>query len=166
MRMPGSRQLRRKSSANLRLLSTVVAWLATLPLAAVEAEKGGLQPIAIMSDAVPASLTGTPGDPTRGRSIVKNRQLGLCLLCHSGPFPEEQFQGNLAPDLVGAGSRWSAGQLRLRLMDATLSNPATIMPPYYRIEGLNRVGAAWNGLPALTAQQIEDVVAFLTTLRE
>ena len=95
-----------------------------------------------------------------------DRRLGACLLCHTGPFPEEKFQGTLAPDLSGAGSRWSAGQLRLRLVDATRLNPDTIMPPYYRVDGLTRVGAAWRGKPILTAEQIEDVVAFLSTLRD
>ena len=79
-------------------------------------------------DSIPKSLTGARGDPARGRAIVTNRQLGLCLLCHSGPFPEERFQGNLAPDLAGAGKRWSEGQLRLRIVDSSRINPATIMP--------------------------------------
>jgi sulfur-oxidizing protein SoxX len=87
-------------------------------------------------------------------------------LCHAGPFPEERFQGDLGPDLAGAGSRWSEGQLRLRLIDASRLNPETIMPPYYRVDGLTRVGAPWRGKPVLSAEQIEDVVAFLMTLRE
>lgn len=117
-------------------------------------------------DAIPESLTGATGDPVRGRAIVASRQVGLCLLCHSGPFPEERFQGNLAPDLRGAGSRWSEGQLRLRIVDSSRLNPATIMPSYHRTEGLVRVAAAHRGKPVLSAEQIEDVVAFLTTLRD
>jgi len=89
-----------------------------------------------------------------------------CILCHSGPLPETQFQGDLAPSLTGAGSRWSEGQLRLRLVDASRLNPATIMPSYYRIEGLARVGPAWRGKPILSAEQIEDLVAYLASLRE
>jgi sulfur-oxidizing protein SoxX len=116
------------------------------------------------NDAIPRSLTGAPGDPVRGRVIVASRQVGLCLLCHSGPFPEERFQGDLAPDLRGAGRRWSEGQLRLRLVDPARLNPATIMPAYHRTEGLVRVAPASRGKPILTAEQIEDVVAFLTTL--
>jgi sulfur-oxidizing protein SoxX len=119
-----------------------------------------------MGDAIPQSLTGASGDPARGRAIVTNRQVGLCLLCHSGPFPEERLQGTLAPDLQGAGSRWSEGQLRLRLVDASRLNPGTIMPPYYRTDGLKRVALSFNGKPVLTAEQIEDVVAFLAILRE
>jgi len=120
----------------------------------------------IVGDAVPSSLTGTPGDAARGRSIVVNRTVGLCLLCHSGPFPEERFQGNLAPDLKGAGARWSAAELRLRIIDSHKLNADTIMPAYYALDGLNRVAPAYRGKPILTAEQIEDVVAFLVTLRD
>lgn len=125
-----------------------------------------LRPFAVTGDAIPASLTGRRGDPARGRAIVANRQVGLCLLCHFGPFPEERLQGALAPDLAGAGARWSEGQLRLRLVDASRLNPDTIMPPYYRVDGLHRVARAFRGKPILNAEQVEDVVAFLTTLRD
>ncbi len=122
--------------------------------------------VARAQDSIPQSLTGAKGDPARGRAIVVNRQVGLCLLCHSGPFPEERFQGNLAPDLRGAGARWSEGQLRLRIVDSGRINPSSIMPAYHRTEGLARVAPAWRGKPVLTAEQIEDVVAFLMTLRD
>ena len=117
------------------------------------------------NDSIPTSLTGAAGDPARGRAIVASRQVGLCLLCHSGPFPEERFQGTLAPDLAGAGTRWSDAQLRLRIADSSRLNPDTVMPAYYRTTGLARVSSAWQGKPALTAQQVEDVVAFLQTLK-
>lgn len=130
---------------------------------AVRAE---LPPVAIVGHAIPDPLTATPGDPARGRAIVADRTKGLCLLCHAGPIPEEQFQGNLAPDLVGAGSRWSIAELRLRLVDGRALNPETIMPSYYSLSGTSRVGAPWRGKPVLGAQQIEDVVAYLATLRE
>ena len=120
----------------------------------------------VSGDGIERSLTGAPGDSARGRAIVTNRQVGLCLLCHSGPFPEERLQGTLAPDLKGAGARWSEAQLRLRMVDAAVINPNTIMPPYYRLEGLERVAPAFRGKPILTAAQIEDVVAFLVTLKE
>jgi sulfur-oxidizing protein SoxX len=116
-------------------------------------------------DAIPRSLTGAPGDPARGRAIVISRQVGLCLLCHSGPFPEERFQGDLAPSLAGAGTRWSEGQLRQRIADSSQITPTTIMPAYHRTEGLTRVAPAFQGKPVLSAQQIEDVVAFLMTLK-
>jgi L-cysteine S-thiosulfotransferase len=122
-------------------------------------------PYVVVGDAIPASLTGTAGDAAQGRALVLNRS-STCILCHSGPFPEEAFQGDLAPSLAGVGSRWSEGQLRLRLVDASRLNPATIMPSYYRVEGLERVGAAWRDKPILSATQIEDIVAYLATLRE
>ena len=121
---------------------------------------------AAADDTIPQSLTGARGDPARGRAIVANRQAGLCLLCHHGPFPEERFQGDLAPDLSGAGARLSEGQLRLRIVDPARVNPATIMPAYHRTEGLTRVAPAYRGKPILSAWQIEDVVAFLMTLRD
>lgn len=144
-----------------RLLSMrIVATLSVVLLAA------GLAYAAAAEDSIPASLTGKAGDPVRGRAIVANRQVGLCLLCHTGPIPEEKFHGNLAPDLSGAGSRWTEGQLRLRIVDATRLNPATIMPPYFRTEGLTRVVRPFAGKPLLSAEQIEDVVAYLTTLKD
>jgi sulfur-oxidizing protein SoxX len=121
--------------------------------------------LAATGDAVDAPLTEQPGDPGRGGRIVENRQLSACLLCHSGPFPEPHLQGTIGPSLEGVGSRLTPGQIRLRLIDARRLNPDTVMPPYYVIDGLNRTGRAWQGRPALSAQQIEDVVAFLTTLR-
>ena len=133
----------------------------TLPAAA-----DGLVPYEVVDDAIGRSLTGAPGDPARGRAIVADRRVGLCLLCHAGPFPEERFQGDLAPDLGGVGDRLSEGQLRLRIVDSRRLDPATIMPAYYRVDGLQRVGAAWQGRPILSAAEVEDVVAFLVTLRD
>ena len=130
------------------------------------ADEGSLRPYVVVGDSISVSLTGAAGDPARGRAIVLDRRLGACLLCHTGPFTEERFRGTLAPDLSGAGSRWSAGQLRLRLVDASRLNPSTIMPPYYRVDGLARIGNSWTGKPMLTAEQIEDMVAFLATLRD
>ena len=130
------------------------------------ADEGSPRPYVVVGDSIPVSLTGAAGDPARGRAIVLDRRLGACLLCHTGPFTEERFRGTLAPDLSGAGSRWSAGQLRLRLVDASRLNPSTIMPPYYRVDGLARIGNSWTGKPMLTAEQIEDMVAFLATLRD
>ena len=120
---------------------------------------------AAQQDGLATPLTAQPGDAARGRAIVANRQLGLCLLCHSGPIPEERFQGTLAPDLAGAGSRLNEAQLRLRMVDSRRVNPASIMPAYYRSEGLARVARAWQDKTVLDAQQVEDVVAYLSTLR-
>ena len=120
----------------------------------------------VVGDAIPASLTGQQGDAARGRAIVANRSVGLCLLCHSGPIAEERFQGDLAPSLAGAGSRWSVGQLRLRIADGAPLNAYTIMPPYYRTTGLHRVARNFDGKTILSAAQVEDVVAYLATLKD
>src|SRR5262249_39303288 len=132
--MPGSRPSRPKCSANLLWV------LAAILLGAATAHaQDALVPYTVVGDAIPASLTGAKGDAARGRAIVANRQVGLCLLCHTGPFPEEKFQGTLAPNISGAGSRWSEGQLRLRIVDSRRLYANTIMPSYYRVEGLTRV---------------------------
>ena len=125
-----------------------------------------MRPYAIAGDSIAEPLTGRAGDSARGRAIAANRQVGLCLLCHTGPFPEERFQGSLAPSLAGAGSRWSEGQLRLRIVDAASANPMTIMPSYYKVEGLTRVARSFADKPILSAEQIEDIVAYLATLKD
>lgn len=136
------------------------AWLALLP-----ADAQTLRSYAIVGDAIPERLTAAPGDVARGRALVMERS-STCILCHSGPFRELRFQGDLAPNLAGSGSRWSEGQLRLRLVDAAHLNAATIMPSYYRVDGLDRVGPSWRGKPILSAEQIEDIVAYLASLRD
>jgi sulfur-oxidizing protein SoxX len=166
--MAGSEHSPRKYSAEwlgAAALACILWFLAT----SAGRPMAGEPPLAryeIIGDAIRASLTGAAGDPVRGRAIVVNRQLGLCLLCHTGPFPEERLQGSLAPSLAGVASRFSVGQLRLRVVDAIRVNPRTIMPPYYRTEGLVRVAPSDIGKPILSAEQIEDVVAFLATLKE
>ena len=119
----------------------------------------------VVGDGIPQPLSAQPGDAARGRAIVANRQVGLCLLCHAAPIAEERFQGTLAPDLAGAGTRSTVAQLRLRLADSRRVNPQSIMPAYFRADGLTRVGKNWQGKTVLGAQQIEDVIAYLVTLR-
>jgi L-cysteine S-thiosulfotransferase len=145
-----------------RFLASTAAALALL---AAVPSRADLVHYTIVGDAIPASLTGPKGDPARGRAIVANHTVGLCLLCHSGPFPEDRFQGNVAPDLSGAGARWSEGQMRLRIVDASKLNPGTIMPPFYRVDDLTRVATAYRDKPVLTAVDVEDVVAYLMTLK-
>jgi sulfur-oxidizing protein SoxX len=142
-------------------LPLVVVLAASVPAAAQEA----LVPYEVVDGAISMPLTARQGDPVNGRALVVKRE-NTCLLCHAGPFPEQRFQGNLSPDLTGAGSRWTAGELRLRMVDATRLNEATIMPSFYRIDGLNRVARNLHGKPILTAQDVEDVVAFLITLKD
>lgn len=118
-----------------------------------------------LGDSIVNPLTSSPGDVARGRAIVANRQVGLCLLCHSGPFPEERFQGNLAPDLTASVGRSTPAQLRARLVDPSRFNPSSIMPAYYRSTDLNRVAPKFAKQTILTGQEIEDVVAFLVSLQ-
>ena len=157
--------MRHRGQRRVLAAAAAAAGLGIVAPPALAQPQPGLRGYEVTGDAIVQPLTDTPGDAARGQSIVGNRSLGLCLLCHRGPFPDEA-QGSLAPDLAGAGARWSEGQLRLRIVDARRLNPATIMPSYYRSDGLERVGSAWRNQPVLDAQQIEDVVAFLRTLRD
>jgi sulfur-oxidizing protein SoxX len=117
-----------------------------------------------VGDAIPRPLAPEPGNAARGRSIVVNRDAGACTLCHA--VPGETSFGNIAPTLAGVGARLSPAQLRLRVADSTRVNPESPMPAYYRTEGLNQVAAAFRGKPLLSAQQVEDVVAWLATLKD
>jgi L-cysteine S-thiosulfotransferase len=162
--MAGSGRSPPKYSAEWPSALALVGVAALLLASAAGAGDSRLVPYEVVGDAIPESLTGRTGDPASGRAIVVNRQVGLCLLCHTGPFPEERLPGSLAPDLAGVGKRLSVGQLRLRIVDASRLNSNTIMPPYYRNEGLTRVAPTYAGKPVLSAEQVEDVVAFLATL--
>jgi L-cysteine S-thiosulfotransferase len=143
---------------------TVLGWIGLLSLV-TPARAEPLLPFAVAGDAVLAPLGGHVGDPDRGERLVRDRERGNCLICHQIPVPEERFQGDLGPPLAGVGSRLTLGQLRLRLIDQTRINPDTIMPAYYRTDGLIRVAPRYQGKPALTAAEIEDVIAWLATLK-
>lgn len=119
----------------------------------------------VVQSAIPARLTNQPGDSERGRRIVLDRERGDCVVCHVMPLPDRQFHGAIGPPLDGVGRRYSAGELRLRIVDPKKLNPQTVMPAYYKIEGLHQVAEGYRGKPILTAQEIEDVVAYLLTLQ-
>jgi sulfur-oxidizing protein SoxX len=116
-------------------------------------------------ESIAQSLTGQPGDPVKGRAVAIHRKKGNCLACHAMPAPEQQFHGNIGPDLAGVADRYSAGEIRLRLVDATIINEDTIMPAFYRNAGLHRVLKKFKGKTVLSAQEIEDVLAYLLTLK-
>lgn len=123
-----------------------------------------LHPYRVDGDAIPQRLAPAPGDAARGKEVVLSRESN-CLLCHSVPGTGMRFMGNVGRPLEGVGSRLTEGQLRLRIVDPTQLNRDTPMPSYYRMDGLNGVAAAWRGKPILTAQEVEDTVAYLLTLR-
>jgi sulfur-oxidizing protein SoxX len=124
----------------------------------------GLVPYQVIDGGIPAPLTSKPGDPVRGEQIVVDRKLGNCLACHAMPI-KQPSQGNIGPNLAGVGKMLGVAQLRLRIVNPKLINPQTIMPAYYRVDGLHDVAKAFANKPILTAQQVEDVVAFLATLK-
>ena len=131
------------------------------PLAASE-----VAPFTVAGDAIEAPLAGLSGDARRGEAVARNRESANCLICHSIPGTTERFMGDVGPALAGVADRLTPGQMRLRLVDATLLNPQAVMPAYHRTEGLVRVDARFAGRPVLGAQEIEDVVAYLATLKE
>lgn len=118
----------------------------------------------VSAGGMPEPLTATAGDPLRGRAIVADRRVGLCVLCHAAPLSELPFMGDLAPDLTGVASRLSTAEIRERIVDSRRVNPDTIMPPFYATSDLTRVHPRWQNATILTAQQVEDVVAYLATL--
>ena len=115
---------------------------------------------------IPQSLTGQPGDPENGRTVAIHRQKGNCLACHAMPVPEQPFHGGVGPDLAGVGSRYNAGELRLRVVNSKYVNPDTIMPAFYKADGFYRVLKGFEGKPMLSAHEVEDIVAYLVTLKE
>jgi L-cysteine S-thiosulfotransferase len=143
----------------------IVRLLVALMVCISSARAEPLAPFSVTGDTVVAPLGGQIGDAARGERLVRDRERGNCLICHSIPVPEERFQGDLGPPLAGVGSRLTLGQLRLRLIDQTRISPETIMPAYYRTAGLIRVAPRYLGKPALTAAEIEDVIAWLATLK-
>lgn len=124
--------------------------------------------------AIAVSLTGQPGDPARGREVLGSRSLGNCVACHAvSEMSDIPFHGEIGPMLDGAGDRWTEAELRGIVANAKEMFPGSMMPSFYRVDGYTRPGNAFTGKdaddtfgPLLTAQQIEDVVAYLVTLKE
>jgi sulfur-oxidizing protein SoxX len=140
-------------------------WAGLAILALLTVQAAALEPFRVVADAIPEALGGLRGDAGRGAALVRDRERGNCLICHRGDDPAEPFQGTIGPPLQGVGLRLDPGQLRLRLVDMSRLDPETVMPPYFRTENLRDVAPAYRGLPALSAQEIEDVVSYLSSLR-
>jgi L-cysteine S-thiosulfotransferase len=117
-------------------------------------------------DAMAQSLTGQAGDPARGKAVAADARKGNCIICHAMPIPELSSDafGNIGPSLAGIGSRLSAPQLRQRIVDPRILSSATVMPPYFATTGLTRVQTAYVGRTILSAQDVEDLVAYLASL--
>lgn len=156
----------RMSRLPVSALATILAVAAGAATAndATGIEDGGLVPYAVVDGRIPEPLGGLAGDAARGREIAAGRE-GNCLACHHMPIPEQQFHGDVGPDLHGVGSRLDAGEMRLRLVDPKRIGADSIMPAFYVVDRLRRVAPQYRGQPILSAQQIEDVVAYLRTLR-
>lgn len=148
------------STTSIRRILALIAGLSLVfSVAASEADRSG-------GDVIPRLPDTYPGDPIKGRLIVIDRKQGFCLLCHSGTFSVSLQQGNLAPSLDGAGNRWSPEQLRARLIDSKKLNPHSIMPAYGLVNPAPMIAQRYQNQAILTPQQIEDVVAFLSTLKD
>ncbi|MBI3715554.1 MAG: sulfur oxidation c-type cytochrome SoxX [Betaproteobacteria bacterium] len=116
------------------------------------------------ADRMPVPLTAAAGDAARGHALAISREGAHCILCHA--LPEEKFAGDIGPPLQGVGTRLNVAQLRRRVVDITVIRPDTTMPAFHRVNGLQRVAPEYRGKPVLSAQDVEDVIAYLSTLRE
>ncbi len=152
----------------LRSLAATLALAALgacVPLASRDGGGDRVESYALTGDGIAAPLDGQVGDAARGRALVIARGAANCVLCHAIPDPELRFAGDVGPPLAGVGARFTAAQLRLRVVDMQAVAPHTPMPSYHRIAGLADVAPAWRGRPLLTAGEVEDIVAYLSTLR-
>lgn len=148
----------------LLFAEAIVTATAVAAIAAPVADDS-LVPYKIVDYAISTSLTGKPGDPAAGQLVVTDRKLGNCLGCHNMPISTEADQGTVGPDLHGVGKRYTIAQLRMRVVNMSALDPTTIMPSYYRLIGLRQVGKSFVNKPILSANQIEDVVAYLASVK-
>ena len=151
--------------ALLWLWLAFVASLAGLTLKAGAREPGAKLEVVVVGDAIPAPLGGAKGDAARGRALIVARDAANCVLCHAVTDPAVRYSGNVGPSLDGVAHRLTVPQLRLRVVDNLRVNPDSVMPGYYRTENLDRVASVYLGKPILDAGQVEDIVAYLATLK-
>jgi sulfur-oxidizing protein SoxX len=148
-----------------RIVLSLTAGLSLLWLTGFGADAAELVRYKIVGEGIPKSLTGKPGDAKKGRKLAINRKKGNCLACHKMPIPEQAFHGEVGPDLKGVAGRYSEAQLRLRVVNPKKANPDTIMPAFYRNTGFHRVMKKFKGKTIIGAQDVEDIVAYLKTLK-
>lgn len=149
----------------LPLIAALAGAATAAGISVAETGTGNLAKFRVVADGIPEAIGGIAGDPARGRTLILGRESANCVLCHALPEPGMRFSGDLGPPLGGVARKFSVAQLRLRVVDSTRVNPTTIMPSYYRIDGLDRVAGAYRGKPILAAEQVEDIVAYLATLK-
>lgn len=140
--------------------------LAVASIAVGEAIAAGLAPYRVAGDAIPAPLGGLAGDADRGLKVAVDRKRGNCVACHALPAADASFPGDVGPSLANVGERLSPGQIRLRVVDQTRVVSRTVMPAYYRVDDLANVAPEYAGKPILSAGEIEDLVAYLSSLRK
>jgi sulfur-oxidizing protein SoxX len=149
----------------LPLIAALAGVATAAAIGAAETGPGNLAKFRVVADGIPEPIGGVAGDAERGRTLILGRESANCVLCHALPEPGVRFSGDLGPPLGGVARTFSVAQLRLRVVDSARVNPTTIMPSYYRIERLDRVAGAYRGKPILAAEQVEDIVAYLATLK-
>lgn len=161
----------RENGVMRRLAGTACQWLifvvagAVMTTKAAEPEVDTAVQFAVVADTIPAPLAGARGDAARGRALIVARDAANCVLCHAVTDAAVRYSGNVGPSLDGVASRLTVAQLRLRIADNLRVNPDSVMPGYYRSAGLDRVASAYRGKPILDAGQVEDIVAYLATLK-
>ena len=149
-----------------RLVAALAAMVPCAHVAPVAAaDLAEMPPLQVVADGAPVALSASAGDAGRGRSLLVARESANCVLCHVVPDADMRFPGDVGPSLAGVGARFSVAQLRLRVADNLRVNPSSVMPSYYKVAGLDRVAAQYAGRPVLTGAEVEDVVAYLATLR-
>jgi sulfur-oxidizing protein SoxX len=149
----------------LKTRSLILAVLIGLAVSIPALAQEKLVAYTVVKEGIPAPLTGKPGDPVKGRQLFATPAKGNCLSCHQAPIPEELFHGKIGPELDEVGARLTAAEMRLRIVDPKSLNPDTMMPAFYKLDGLNRVMKSWQGKTILSAAEVEDIIAYLQTLK-